>query len=496
MNRILYGAGFLAAAFISGCQTEKPAGTSTRKEQVKPNVLFIFTDDQRADALGAAGNKIIETPNVDDIAANGVRFTNCYVMGGHHGAICAPSRAMLMSGKKLFKVYDNLEGVTTMPRHFSNNGYETFGTGKWHNSAESFEASFGQGINVFSGGMSDHFKVPCRNLNDEGHLTEPMNKGFSTDVFAEAAMNFIEDYAQGNRESPFFCYLAFTAPHDPRSPREDYKGMYKDENMPLPENFMELPSFRFDDLNIRDETLAPWPRTPEYIKKTLADYYALISHLDKRIGDVINLLKETGLYENTIIVYASDNGLAAGSHGLLGKQNLYEHSIKVPLILSGPGIPAGKERDALVYLYDVFPTMASLCGLPEPESIDGIDLNPVLSGETDEVRNTVYTAYRNTARAVRMGNWKLIWYLQIKHLQLFNLEQDPHEMHNLAGVPENTERISQMVDLIKELHQATGDTATLYPQSTQPMEYDYKTLKQVPDMHQPPYVLERYFTDY
>src|SRR5690606_18332511 len=124
---------------------------------------------------------------------------------------------------------------------------ETFGTGKWHNSAKSFEASFQQGRNVFLGGMSSHFNVPCRNLDENGNLTEPMEKGFSTDLFAEAAIQFIEEYAEGSQENPFFCYLAFTAPHDPRSPREDYIGMYKDEEMPLPENYMELPSFRFDD---------------------------------------------------------------------------------------------------------------------------------------------------------------------------------------------------------------------------------------------------------
>ena len=137
--------------------------------------------------------------------------------------------------------------------------------------------------------------------------------------------------------------MAFTAPHDPRSPREDYIGMYDPESIPLPGNFKKYHPFAFDilngSLNNRDESLAPWPRTPEIVRESLADYYALISHLDSRIGDIIETLKKEGLFENTIIVYAADNGLAIGSHGLLGKQNLYEHSTKVPLIISGPGIP-------------------------------------------------------------------------------------------------------------------------------------------------------------
>jgi arylsulfatase A-like enzyme len=322
-----------------------------------PNVLFFFADDQQADALGCSGNPYIKTPNIDKLAETGVRFTNAYVMGGHHGAICAPSRAMLLSGKSLFHVYDVLNGVKTMPMHFAEQGYETFGTGKWHNEKSAFEASFQHGKNVFLGGMSDHFQTPVRNLGADGKLSEPELKSFSTDLFADAAMDFIQDYANGKRENPFFCYVSFTAPHDPRSPREDHIGMYSDETMPLPGNFMDLHPFEFDNLNIRDETLGAWPRTPEMVKASLADYYALITHIDERVGEIISQLKESGLFENTIIVYAADNGLAVGSHGLLGKQNLYEHSTKVPVIISGPGIPQNRVTDALVYLFDIYPTL-------------------------------------------------------------------------------------------------------------------------------------------
>lgn len=190
--------------------------------QPKPNILFLFADDQRADALGCSGNSYIKTPNIDKLADRGVRFSNSYVMGGHHGAICAPSRAMLMSGKSLFHVYDRLLGVETMPHYFSKYGYVTFGTGKWHNEKSAFEATFQQGKNVLLGGMCDHFNVPARDMGADGKLGEPESKGYSTDIFAEAAMGFINEYAKGDRNKPFFCYVAFTAPHDPRSPRPDY----------------------------------------------------------------------------------------------------------------------------------------------------------------------------------------------------------------------------------------------------------------------------------
>ena len=465
------------------------------EETKRPNVLFIFADDQRADALGCAGNSYIHTPNIDQIATSGVRFTNSYVMGGHHGAICAPSRAMLMSGKSLFHVYDKLDGVKTMPKHFSENGYVTFGTGKWHNGAKAFEATFQNGENVFLGGMCDHFNVPCQNIGEDGKLGKPEKKSYSTDLFAGAAMNFLNNYAQGDREKPFFCYMAFTAPHDPRSPHPDYIGMYPDETIPLPGNFKALHPFVFDRLDIRDENLGPWPRTPEMIQASLADYYALISHLDAKVGEVIDMLKKNDLFDNTIIVYAADNGLAIGSHGLLGKQDLYEHSTKVPLIFSGPGIPKNELREALVYLYDVYPTLCDLCGLPAPDSIDGLNLTPVIENTADTVRSSLYTVYRNTVRAVRTDEWKIIRYPERNYTQLFNLKNDPLEIVNLAQKPEYQDKVSEMMALLDHWYVQCNDTATMHPNTILPLEWDYKQLHQTPDIHQPEYILKKYFKD-
>lgn len=480
---------FMLFGTIISCNAEK----ESKQQKVKPNILFLFADDQRADALGCSGNTYIRTPNIDKIAESGVRFSNNYVMGGHHGAICAPSRAMLMSGKSLFHVYDKLEGVHTMPMHFAENGYETFGTGKWHNGANTFEASFQKGDNVFIGGMADHYQVPCRTLGPDRKLSEPVTKGFSTDLFADAAISFLNNYAGGIREKPFFCYVAFTAPHDPRSPRKDYIGMYPDGSIPLPGNFKALHPFKFDDLNIRDETLAPWPRTPEIVQESLSDYYALISHLDNRIGDIIETLKKQRLFENTIIIYAADNGLAIGSHGLLGKQDLYEHSMKVPLIISGPGIPKNEVRDALVYLYDIFPTLSDICGLPAPDGVDGKDFTQVLMGKEKEVRSSLYTAYRNTARAVRTNEWKLIRYPQRNYSQLFNLKNDPLEIDNLTELPEYKSKVDELLTLMNEWHTITNDTATMDTKTILPLEYDYKLLKQTPDNLQPDYILRKYF---
>jgi arylsulfatase A-like enzyme len=485
----------LLASFIGVCHLILPGvvQASEPAKTVHPNVLILFADDQRADALGCSGNSYIRTPNIDNLASSGVRFVNSYVMGGHHGAICAPSRAMLLSGKSLFHVFDKLDGVHTMPMYFAEHGYETFGTGKWHNGAETFEASFQKGENVFIGGMADHYKVPCRTLGADRKLGEPVNKGFSTDVFADAAIRYLDHYAKGDRKNPFFCYVAFTAPHDPRSPRSDYIGMYPDGIIPLPGNFKSLHPFEFDDMNVRDETLAPWPRTPEIIQESLSDYYALISHLDGRIGDIIATLKKDGLFENTIIVYAADNGLAIGSHGLLGKQNLYEHSMKVPLIIRGPKVPQGQVRQALVYLFDLFPTLAEMCHLPVPENVDGVNLVQVIEGKEKAVRSSLFTVYRNTVRAVRTGEWKMIRYPERNYTQLFNLNTDPLEIVNLADVPEYHEKLCEMTELLKTWQEATDDTADLNPKTILPLEYDYKKLKQTHDPWQPDYTLKKYF---
>ncbi|HPE76400.1 MAG TPA: sulfatase-like hydrolase/transferase, partial [Draconibacterium sp.] len=240
---------------------------------------------------------------------------------------------------------------------------------------------------------------------------------------------------------------------------------------------------------------APWPRTPEIIQASIADYYALVSHLDDKVGEIVETLIKQGLFENTIIVYAADNGLAIGSHGLLGKQNLYEHSMKVPVIISGPGIPKKKVNDALIYLYDLFPTLCAATNLPAPKEIDGKNLLPVIKGEKEGVRNSLFTAYRNTVRAVRTDEWKLIRYPQINYTQLYNLKNDPLEINNLAALPEQKPKVDEMMELLKKWVVETNDTINLNPSVILPMDYDYTKLKQKPDNWQPEYILNKYFKD-
>lgn len=461
-------------------------------EDQKPNILFLFADDLRSDALGIYGNKMIQTPHIDSLAQQGSRFTNTYVMGGHHGAICMASRAMLMSGKQLFNVYDRLNGVNTMMMDFAKAGYTTFGTGKWHNEKEAFEANFQLAKNVFLGGMADHYNVKVRDYKEDGTLGEPEIKGYSSEIFANSAIDFIE--TQKNSRAPFFCYVAFTAPHDPYSPPTDFIDFYSDSTIAIPENFLPLHPFQFDHLTVRDENLTDWPRNPEVVKKILADYYGIITHLDQQIGRIISILKKSGKYENTIIVFLADNGLAVGSHGLLGKQSLYEHSIKVPFIIKGPGIPENKILDAFSYIHDLYPTLAELTGIKVLGNVDGKSLVPVINGSTTQVRESLFAAYRNTVRSVRKDNLKLIQYPQLNYTQLFDLKTDPFEKNNLADDPNFLDAKEMLMNLLLNNQSIANDTVSLVSEFPQSKEYNYDTLIRKPDQWQPDYILKKYFS--
>ncbi len=460
--------------------------------QDRPNILFLFADDQRADAFGASGNPYIRTPNIDRLSGDGFTFRRAYIMGGNQGAVCAPSRAMLMSGRQLFRVFDQLDTVRTFPQTLRESGYITFGTGKWHQSPASFEKSFSRGKNVFLGGMADHYATPMRDLEANGRLGEPTSKGFSTTRFADAAVEFLEGYAASGEEAPFLAYVSFTAPHDPRTPPSPFDRLYAPQSLPLPPDFLAVHPFHNGWMTGRDEQLAPWPRTTEVIRAQLAEYYGLMSHLDAEIGRILETLHEKGLDRNTIVIYAADNGLSLGSHGLLGKQNLYEHSTHVPLFITGPGIPRG-DSDAFVYLYDLFPTITRLASVATPLDLDGQDLSPLWEGARQEIRSSVFTVYENLQRAVRDDRWKLIRYPKLHHTQLFDLEHDPYELNDLAADPDHSEQLLRLTALLEKWQAATGDQLPLTAPTRDSMEFDYSRITRQPDQWQPESVRKKYF---
>ena len=460
-------------------------------QQRPQNIIIFFADDLRADALGCYGNPYIRTPTIDSLARQGVRFTNTYIQGSHHGALCAPSRAMLLTAKSYHRIRDKMAGHMTLAKQLRTAGYTTYMTGKWHNEMAVVEEGFDYAKNVMFGGMSDHYKVYTQDLQPDRSFSEIAYKGFSTDVFAETMVDFIN---QHDPSKPFFMYVPFTAPHDPRSPLPEYAALYKDTALPLPPNFMPVHPFSFGHpMEVRDENLAPYPRTAEVIRAQWAEYAGLITHMDDAMGRIIGQLKKRGLDQNTLIVFLSDNGLAMGSHGLIGKQSVYEHCMKVPMIMCGPNLPKNETRDALVYTLDVYPTLCRLLNQSLPQGTDGKPLDRVLASPMTTIRDRVFMSYMNHHRAIRRGDFKLIRYPYIGKTSLFDLRNDPYELNDLSQRPEHSAKIQELMNELKEEQLAYGDTAPLYQKILQPLEWDYRTIDRKPDKWQPQSIIERYF---
>ncbi len=422
----------------------------------RPNILFLFTDDQRFDTIAAHGNPEVSTPNLDWLVSNGTSFKNAYIMGGTDFAVCMPSRAMLMTGRTLFHLQD---AGQTIPDHhvmlgeaLQSDGFHCWGAGKWHNGSESYARNFNDGSDVYFGGMYDHWMVPVHRFDPSGEypgrltrtsafrpsnvveekIADHTHSGtHSTELFSNQVCEFIDNYES---QDPFFAYVAFMAPHDPRTMPQEFLDLYDANNLTPDANFMEAHPFDNGQLTVRDELLSSIPRKKSDTMQHIAEYYAMISHVDHQIGLIITALKKTGRLENTIIVFAGDNGLALGRHGLFGKQSLYEHSIHIPMIISGPGIPKDKKSEALVYTADLYPTLCDLVGVEIPETVVGLSLMPTIDGSSDGPRDYMYFAYKDLMRSVYFEDYKLIEYNVYgnRRTQLFNIKSDPLETLNLA----------------------------------------------------------------
>jgi arylsulfatase A-like enzyme len=339
--------------------------------------------------------------------------------------------------------------------------------------------------------MSDHYNVPVHHLTPQGELESYDAQGIHSSVlFADAAVDFLnQQVGFDGSDDPFFMYVSFTSAHDPRDPPVSFRKAYYEAPPPVPDNFMPQHPFDNGHMVLRDEVLAPWPRSQHAVRDQLSEYYGLITHMDEQIGRIFDALRRTGEWDETIIVYTADHGLAMGSHGLLGKQNLYEHSMGTPLVFYGPGIPQGEKREALVYLLDILPTVCELNGVPFPDQVEGKNLAPLLRGEANRVRDSLYTAYRDVQRAIRDERWKLIRYPQINHTQLFDLESDPLELNNLADDPEHAKRVDTMMNRLKEWQQQLDDDQPLHLLN----QFDLTGQERSPDRHQPGRIREKYF---
>lgn len=435
----------LLAALVTASALAAPA---------PPNILFLFNDDHRADALGALGTPLIQTPHLDRLAARGLTFRRAYMQGGFTGATCVPSRAMLLSGQSVFHVDNQLLRDETWPAAFARAGYTTFVSGKWHNGGKSSTKSFQQGRSLFMGGMSRNpLQDNVQDFADDG-LSAPRPAGqHLCAAFADEAIRFIREHQGG----PFLCYVPFDGPHDPHIVPADFPVRYDPKTIPLPPNFLPEHPFNNGEMNIRDEKLLPHPRPPGAVREMLAEYYRYISYLDMLSGRILDALAASPQGSNTIVVFAGDSGVARGSHGLIGKQNLYEHSVRVPLIIAGPGVAGGRSTDALCYLYDVFPTLGAWCGIAPPPRTEGSDLTAILRDPALPGRSDLVFAYKGLQRALVTPEWKLIRYPKVGEIQLFDLRADPHETNDLAEVSAHAGRLSTLAEQLTTRLAEAGD---------------------------------------
>lgn len=441
----------------------------TSQQEKKPNILFLFADDQMYNTIGALEDCEVKTPNLDRLVKNGVSFSRTYNQGSFCPAVCVASRTMIITGANLWKaasfskrgnigkiVSENTPSVASTyeipfkkpekywPQYLKAAGYDTYMSGKWHIKEIEAQDAFDYTKDV-RGGMPGQSKIRyTRSLDkDTPDTWSPYDKkmgGFWqggthwSEVLADNGISFLEQ--SKSSENPFFMYLAFNAPHDPRQAPKDFVDMYPVDEIKVPDNF--IPEYPYNEYagsgrGLRDEKLAPFPRTKYSVQVNRKEYFALISHMDAQIGRILDALEASGKADNTYIFFTADHGLSVGDHGFMGKQNMYESSMRVPLIISGPNLPKGKTVAPFVYLQDIMPTTLELAGIEKPEQVDFNSLLPLAMGKVN-VSNypVVYGAYFGVQRMYRTEAYKLIIYPTANKVRLYDMKNDPSEKYDLA----------------------------------------------------------------
>ncbi len=446
-----------------------------RSAPEKPNILFLFTDDQAPDTVHAWGNELIQTPNMDRLIEAGCSFRNSYNMGGWNGAVCLASRRMLNTGRFLWHAEaENLQQRVKQRKMWSqlmaDAGYETYFAGKWHLPTDA-EKIFDHTGHVRPGmpkQTQEGYNRPIEGQEDVWQPWDTSRGGYWeggkhwSEVLTDEAEAFLAGASRS--EKPFFMYLAFNAPHDPRQSPKSYVDRYPWREIELPASFQ--PRYPFAEAigagpTLRDEALAPFPRTPYAIKVNRAEYYALVSHADTQIGRILDALEKTGKADNTYIFFTADQGLAVGHDGLMGKQNMHWHSVRVPFAVVGPDISAGSRIDTRIYLQDAMATALELAGATVPDDIQFRSLLPLLRNERAEQYEAIYGGYIDLQRMVVDDDYKLILYPKVPVARLYNLAEDPRELNDLAAKPSSKPIMRRLFASLTTLQDQTGDTLDL-----------------------------------
>jgi choline-sulfatase len=455
----------------------------------KPNILFIFADDQCYETIRELGLTDIDTPNLDRLMNSGTSFTRAYNMGSWSGAVCVASRHMLNTGRFLWdaeKVSQKAEDERIAGRWWSEYmkkaGYRTYMTGKWHVRAKA-ENCFDVVRNL-RGGMPNQtpegYNRPLKYKPDPWSPYDPKFEGFWkggkhwSEIVADDTLIFFDEAKKHQKSKPFFAYIAFNAPHDPRQAPKSFIDNYPLNRIKIPKSF--LPEYPYKKEikcphNLRDERLAPMPRTKHSIKVNRQEYYAIISHMDEQIGRILDGLKASGMEKNTYVFFSADHGLGVGHHGLLGKQNLYEHSTRVPFIITGPGIPKKKTISTPIYLQDIMPSTLAIAGLKKPNHVQFKNIMPLATGKTKNPPYTeIYGAYLDAQRSITINNEKLLVYPNVPIVRVYNIKNDPFELNDIAKTKHGREITLKLFPKLIRLQQKMSDELDLskfFPEFTE-----------------------------
>jgi choline-sulfatase len=440
--------------------------------QEKLNFVFIFADDLSYEAVGSAGMTEVKTPNLDRLAERGTAFTHAYNMGAWGGAVCVASRTMLQSGMALNQCQKGIKEHPQWSEYMKQAGYRTYMTGKWHVAGRNPKYDV---IRDSRGGMPKQTNEGYnRPLSPEDYQSgwkpwDAQHGGFWqggvhwSEVVANHGVDFIEEAK--DREEPFFMFLAFNAPHDPRQAPKSFVDMYPLNSISVPEN--HLSNYPYDEemgcspTGLRDERLMPTPRSEYAVKVHRQEYFAIISHMDEQIGRILDALEKSGKGENTVVVFTSDHGLSVGHHGLVGKQNMYDHSMRVPFFIAGPGIPRGQNLNSPIYLQDAMATALDVAQLERPSHLYFQSLLPIVKGEKDSKYQRIYGSYTTAQRMVQVGDFKIIYYPKADVFRLYNLSKDPQEMKDLAQDPEHATILEKMKKELLDMRKSMGDVEDL-----------------------------------
>jgi arylsulfatase A-like enzyme len=486
---------------ITSVLAAEPAG--------RPNILFIMTDDHAFQAMSCYDSRVNKTPNLDRIANNGMRFDRCFVTN----SICTPSRAVILTGK-----YSHMNGVPvfnrfdgsqpTVAKHLQAAGYHTGMIGKWHLGSDP------EGFDYWEilPGQGSYFDPVFYTATDQRTI-----KGYCTDIVADLSLEFLKNRP---KDKPFFLMSHHKAPHRAWDPDEKHRKMFADRTIPEPPTLRDDYATRtdaikenqqrvFDDMSRRDLKLEPPADLPAAehrkwlgVKPTeveievdgrkkvlkgeelnkwkyqryMQDYLACVQSVDTNVGRLLDYLDESGLAENTVVIYTSDQGFYLGEHGMYDKRFMYEESLRTPLVIRWPkAIRPGSAQKAMALNLDFAPTMMELAGLSVPADMQGRSLVPLLRGQRPaDWRTSIYYRYyhdpgHHNTRAhygVRTETHKLIYFWTKDQWELFDLVKDPLELNNVYSDPayqETVEKLKAELQRLKKHYQDEDQFADQQP---------------------------------